>query len=866
MLVGRDDDVRSVISLIDDSPTHSGQLRLIQIDGSIGAGKSALLSHVIGRLRETDDDHSADESAPRRIFVARGDRLGSDAPLIAFRMMIEQVLGASLEQLLDTATPSVLAARCAEALGEVPVIVAVDDAQWLDAASEAFLIGLMQTPLVAPLTVLLVHRIGQAPPEVLHTARGRGALHDHLTVGGLSDEAIRTITRDIGPQQVRSVTEMAHGNPLFAHIATAAFRRHPEATRVDEVLSLVEHNHAETLATAVATDLASLGEAARRTLEALAVTRETDVDIVAEVSGLDAIDVRRAAHELTGRGLLSESSDEALHPVVRFSVYRNTDAAHRARLHLRAASRAGAELFDRADHLAQIAADTAALAGGEIELGEAEADVLVAAAGVAIGSDPAAVLGWLRALPDHLRSVRSETLFARALLLAGDFDSAIARLRALVDQDASVEARALLANALRVTGHTGEARALLAAAQESVDPHLLREYIDILALVDGFVPDDLLSRLESVPGDSNRAVAAIYRTMSLLGEGRVPQARVTFQRALDWLTDADGLEVVDAIQAITCAAWAAYMLDRFETGARIAERALALARRHARTDVFANLGTALLFCHGSLGLLDAADAIGKQAIRDAERYGTPDTIGMARAGLMVAAQGRADPELLRTRYEELIASPVPEFGWWRRAVLTTRTRVSALVGAPEPCPELLGKPRDAMAALRFSDAAVVSAALGDRDTAQSLIDEALAIAESQESYGQRGMVQVTQAEIMLSNGEALQAGNLLREARDVFERVGMRLHFGRAQAGIARADAMLAAQTEPLAALTTRERQIAELVAAGLKNGEIADRLVLSRRTPEQHVRNILKKLGLQARTDIVTLVNGGRPETVRSS
>ena len=41
---------------------------------------------------------------------------------------------------------------------------------------------------------------------------------------------------------------------------------------------------------------------------------------------------------------------------------------------------------------------------------------------------------------------------------------------------------------------------------------------------------------------------------------------------------------------------------------------------------------------------------------------------------------------------------------------------------------------------------------------------------------------------------------------------------------------------------------------------------MLSRRTPEQHVRNILKKLGLQARTDIVTLVNGGRPETVRSS
>ena len=51
--------------------------------------------------------------------------------------------------------------------------------------------------------------------------------------------------------------------------------------------------------------------------------------------------------------------------------------------------------------------------------------------------------------------------------------------------------------------------------------------------------------------------------------------------------------------------------------------------------------------------------------------------------------------------------------------------------------------------------------------------------------------------------------------------------------------------------LTTREREVAALVAQGRTNGEIAAHLVVSERTAESHVSNILGKLGFTSRAQI---------------
>ena len=52
-------------------------------------------------------------------------------------------------------------------------------------------------------------------------------------------------------------------------------------------------------------------------------------------------------------------------------------------------------------------------------------------------------------------------------------------------------------------------------------------------------------------------------------------------------------------------------------------------------------------------------------------------------------------------------------------------------------------------------------------------------------------------------------------------------------------------------ALTEREREVARLIARGLSNGEIAETLVLSKRTVEKHIANILSKLGFTNRIQI---------------
>ena len=51
--------------------------------------------------------------------------------------------------------------------------------------------------------------------------------------------------------------------------------------------------------------------------------------------------------------------------------------------------------------------------------------------------------------------------------------------------------------------------------------------------------------------------------------------------------------------------------------------------------------------------------------------------------------------------------------------------------------------------------------------------------------------------------------------------------------------------------LTRREREVAALLAAGLSNRLVAQRLVLSERTVEDHVSNILGKLGFTSRAHI---------------
>jgi non-specific serine/threonine protein kinase len=74
-----------------------------------------------------------------------------------------------------------------------------------------------------------------------------------------------------------------------------------------------------------------------------------------------------------------------------------------------------------------------------------------------------------------------------------------------------------------------------------------------------------------------------------------------------------------------------------------------------------------------------------------------------------------------------------------------------------------------------------------------------------------------------------------------------------------RAAAALAALKARRSPLTDRELEVAALVAEGLTNKEVAARLRLSVRTAENHVLNVMNKLGLDNRAQVAAWVTRAR-------
>ncbi|WP_369639821.1 LuxR C-terminal-related transcriptional regulator, partial [Nocardia sp. JMUB6875] len=143
-----------------------------------------------------------------------------------------------------------------------------------------------------------------------------------------------------------------------------------------------------------------------------------------------------------------------------------------------------------------------------------------------------------------------------------------------------------------------------------------------------------------------------------------------------------------------------------------------------------------------------------------------------------------------------------------------------------------------------------AAALGDPETAERELRAAREICRANGAKGYVVEAECELAELLLARGATEEALTLAKGALPQSESIGMSPWTERLRRILVEASAR--------AVLSPREREVAELVAKGLSNREIANALVLSERTAQNHVQHILTKLDFTNRAQIVAWVSRG--------
>jgi DNA-binding CsgD family transcriptional regulator len=196
-----------------------------------------------------------------------------------------------------------------------------------------------------------------------------------------------------------------------------------------------------------------------------------------------------------------------------------------------------------------------------------------------------------------------------------------------------------------------------------------------------------------------------------------------------------------------------------------------------------------------------------------------------------AVRGRGEWCLLAARYDQSLG---------RQSAALEHAR-AALRSASEP-----KQPLALLAAHRLTGTLLTEER--DFDAAEDHSTRSLELADACAAPYERAHSLLSIARLKGATGKIEEAENMLREATDVFEVLGARPSLRHAQALLASLPGRKLKSPYP-AGLTRREVDVLRLIAQGMTDREIADKLFISHHTVMRHVSHILAKLNVDSRT-----------------
>ncbi len=840
--------------------------RLALVHGEAGVGKTALLQ---GFCR--------DHESSARVLWGACEALFTPRPLGPFLEVAEEMGGDFQALVGGGALPHEVASWLVRELsgGRLAILV-VEDAHWADEATLDVLRLLSRRLSGLPALVAVSYR----DDELERTHPLRTVLGELATTPGVVRIAV-------APLSASAVGRLAAGHPIDADELYRRTSGNPFF--VGEVLAAPGAEIPNSVRDAVSARVAQLEPQARNLLDAVAVVPpRNELWLLEAIAGQDMI----ALDECLASGML-RIEDLAVafrHELARLAVEDSINPHRRTELHRLALEALGAPPDGCLD-LARLAHHAEAAGDAEAVLELAPAAAQHAAA---LGAHREAAAQYARALrfADGLDDRTRGELFdhrAYSCYLIGEFDAAVAAQREAVEcfrrsgnQRREGDALRSLSRLLRYVSRSDDAmrvgrEAVALLESESPGRELALAYAN-------------LSHLHQHRGDEDGAIAWANRAIGLgdveaeiyaltnIANAKTVSGRSSageLERALELALEA-GMDE-HAGRALIAAFWWSPWGRKYEAADRSIERTLEFCTARGL-----ELWRLFTFAFRSRLQLDRGDWGGAAesasvVLRDPRSAPVPRVVALSVAGLVRARRG--DPE----------AWPLLDEAWALAEPSGELQRVEPAAAARAEAAWLEGR---AGAAAETTEAAL---ALALRQHVPWIVGE-LACWLRRAGGNEELPLAVPDPWAAELEGDALRAAARWAELKAPYE-AALALAGADSEDLLLRAlddlrglDALPAAgivarrlrergfrslprgprpsTRDNPANLTERELEVLVLLGQNLTNGEIANRLVLSRRTVEHHVSAILRKLSVrtraQAATEAVRLGLGGDGSQVR--